>query len=88
MLKINSSKLCVITECIGSSFWKKLHALLCLFVLSLTFHGHKVEAQSTASYDWKNVAIGGGGFVSAIITSKTEQNLVKLREINKKENNY
>jgi xyloglucan-specific exo-beta-1,4-glucanase len=30
-------------------------------------------------YVWKNVAIGGGGFVSAIIPSKTQQNLIYAR---------
>src|SRR6185369_5138885 len=32
-----------------------------------------------AAYQWSNVAIGGGGFVSAIVTSKTQQNLVYAR---------
>jgi hypothetical protein len=32
-----------------------------------------------ATYLWKNAPIGGGGFVSAIIPSKTEQNLVYAR---------
>lgn len=58
---------------------EKLLALLCLFVLNVTFHGYRAEAQTIESYDWKNIAIGGGGFVSAIITSKTEQNLVYAR---------
>lgn len=31
------------------------------------------------TYTWKNVAMGGGGFVSGIITSKTEQNLMYAR---------
>src|SRR5688572_4786704 len=31
------------------------------------------------AYTWKNVAMGGGGFVSGIITSKTEQNLMYAR---------
>ncbi|HEX9600036.1 MAG TPA: hypothetical protein VF985_00970, partial [Mariniflexile sp.] len=51
---------------------EKLLAFLCLFVLNVTFQGYRAEAQTMESYDWKNVAIGGGGFVSAIITSKTE----------------
>lgn len=33
----------------------------------------------TESYTWDNVAIGGGGFVSGIITSKTKQNLIYAR---------
>ena len=79
MLKINSFNLRVITECIGNAFRTKILAFLCLFVVTLMFQGPKVKAQATADYDWKNVAIGGGGFVSAIITSKTEQNLVNAR---------
>ena len=34
---------------------------------------------SGASYAWQPVAIGGSGFVSGIITSKTEKNLIYLR---------
>ena len=30
-------------------------------------------------YTWKNVAMGGGGFVSGLITSKTQQNLMYAR---------
>ncbi len=33
----------------------------------------------TETYQWSNVAIGGGGFVSGIITSRTEQNLLYAR---------
>ena len=58
---------------------EKLLILLCLFVLNVTFQSYRAEAQTMESYDWKNVAIGGGGFVSALITSKTEQNLVYAR---------
>ena len=32
-----------------------------------------------AAYQWSNVAIGGGGFVTAIVTSKTQQNLIYAR---------
>ncbi|MEO7989169.1 MAG: T9SS type A sorting domain-containing protein [Chryseolinea sp.] len=38
----------------------------------------EIKAQ-TETYTWNNVAIGGGGFVSGIITSKTEQNLMYSR---------
>jgi xyloglucan-specific exo-beta-1,4-glucanase len=33
----------------------------------------------TETYSWKNVAIGGGGFVTGIITSKVEANLMYAR---------
>jgi hypothetical protein len=36
-----------------------------------------LKAQTT--YNWGNVAIGGGGFVSALITSKNQQNLMYAR---------
>ncbi len=39
----------------------------------------EVSAQSSIEYDWGSLAIGGGGFVSAIIPSRTEQNLVYAR---------
>ncbi|WP_207515262.1 T9SS type A sorting domain-containing protein [Longitalea luteola] len=49
-----------------------------LFVCGLIM-SFEIFSQTTASYTWKNVAIGGGGFVSAIIPSKTQQNLVYAR---------
>lgn len=42
------------------------------------FTSFSLQAQEE-TYSWHNVAIGGGGFVSAIITSKSEQNLVYAR---------
>lgn len=79
MTKINLFKPSVITDGIDKYFWKKIIVLLCLFAVTFMFQGSKAKAQATADYDWNNVAIGGGGFVSAIITSKTEQNLVYAR---------
>ncbi|PQP02119.1 xyloglucanase [Massilia phosphatilytica] len=35
--------------------------------------------QPAAAYSWGNVSIGGGGFVSAVIPSKTEANVVYAR---------
>jgi hypothetical protein len=35
--------------------------------------------QPAAAYSWGNVAIGGGGFVSAVIPSKTESGVVYAR---------
>ncbi|MDR7132011.1 hypothetical protein J2X69_004377 [Algoriphagus sp. 4150] len=62
-----------------AKFRQKLLAFLCLFVVIFTFQGYQAEAQTAEDYNWNNVAIGGGGFVSAIIPSKTEQNLVYAR---------
>jgi hypothetical protein len=44
-----------------------LIGLCCLAGMALTG-----RAQTNARYEWRNVAIGGGGFVSALIPSKTE----------------
>src|SRR5687768_6415154 len=63
---------------VSSQFRKKSLGLLCLFFLINLFQDYEVRAQ-TSGYTWKNVAIGGGGFVSAIIPGKTEQNLVYAR---------
>ena len=79
MFRIYPFNLCVITERIGNSFRKEILASLCLLLVIFLSPGYKAKAQTTENYDWKNVAIGGGGFVSAIITSKTEQNLVYAR---------
>ncbi|MDR6644791.1 T9SS type A sorting domain-containing protein [Chitinophaga ginsengisegetis] len=58
---------------------QKSLVILHLLPVVIMFHAYELKAQSTASYTWKNVAIGGGGFVSAIIPSKTEQNLIYAR---------
>lgn len=52
---------------------KKLFAV-CTSVLILL--SNSVNAQE---FTWGNVTMGGGGFVSAIITSKTERNLIYAR---------
>jgi hypothetical protein len=62
-----------------NSFKDKILIFLGLLVVSLVFLGYEAKAQTTETYEWNNVAIGGGGFVSAIIPSKTEQNLVYAR---------
>ncbi|MEO7493602.1 MAG: exo-alpha-sialidase [Massilia sp.] len=38
-----------------------------------------LQSAAAATYEWGNVAIGGGGFVSGIITSKTEKGLIYAR---------
>jgi hypothetical protein len=63
---------------VTSQFRQRTLAFLSLLLAIIGFHGHEVKAQ-TSGYTWKNVAIGGGGFVSAIIPSKTQQNLVYAR---------
>ncbi|MCA1744370.1 MAG: hypothetical protein LC643_01385, partial [Bacteroidales bacterium] len=43
------------------------------------FTALQVSAQSTTSYKWDNVAIGGGGFVSGVLFSPIEQNVIYTR---------
>ncbi len=50
--------------------------LYCLTVLLITVIHTGILAQT---YNWNSVAIGGGGFVSGIITSKTTANLMYAR---------
>jgi xyloglucan-specific exo-beta-1,4-glucanase len=50
----------------------------CLAVFFATLNLSLCLGQSEI-YSWKSVAIGGGGFVSGIVTSKTEQNLMYAR---------
>lgn len=67
----------MIGKCTGMniSFNKKLVIVLAAFSFILSA---KVYGQPE-TYTWGNVAIGGGGFVSGIITSKTEQHLMYAR---------
>ncbi|MGN7823415.1 T9SS type A sorting domain-containing protein [Chitinophaga sp. 22536] len=58
---------------------QKTSAFFCLLSLCIALQHYETKAQNAAGYTWKSVAIGGGGFVSAIIPSKTEQNLVYAR---------
>jgi xyloglucan-specific exo-beta-1,4-glucanase len=43
---------------------------LCLLFVIIVFHGYELKAQ-TSGYVWKNAPIGGGGFVTGIITHPT-----------------
>ncbi len=47
------------------------------FLFCLLYVG--VIAQTSTAYSWKNVAIGGGGFVTGIITSKEQSGLMYAR---------
>ncbi|MFZ6768476.1 exo-alpha-sialidase [Undibacterium sp. Di26W] len=47
--------------------------------LGLLFVIAACNIANAQSYHWNSVAIGGGGFVSGIITSKTEQGLIYAR---------
>ena len=58
---------------------EKIFAFLCSIVLLFSFLSFKVQAQATADYKWKSVRINGGGYVTGIIYSPTQQNLVYAR---------
>lgn len=60
-----------------TQFRQNALAFLWLLPIIITLQGYETKAQ--AGYTWNNLPIGGGGFVSAIIPSKTEQNLVYAR---------
>ena len=49
-----------------------------LFVVFVLFAG-KMFSQPAMPYDWNTVCIGGGGFVSGIVTSSTCEGLVYAR---------
>jgi xyloglucan-specific exo-beta-1,4-glucanase len=57
---------------------KKLLVRLCavIFALTILTPFQKINAQT---YAWENLPIGGGGFVSGLITSKTEKDLMYAR---------
>jgi len=60
-----------------SQFRQKALALCRVLPVIIMLQGYQTKAQT--GYTWNNLPIGGGGFVSAIIPSKTEQNLVYAR---------
>jgi xyloglucan-specific exo-beta-1,4-glucanase len=60
------------------SIVQKVYAMVWCLLITSTFLTNSVWAQ-TESYTWNNVAIGGGGFVSGIIASKTKQGLIYAR---------
>ncbi len=66
-------------QIIYKKFKKKIFSKLvgiAFLILSILCLVTFVKAQT---YQWSNVSMGGGGFVSGIITSKTEQNLMYAR---------
>jgi len=64
MLPFKPSSLC-------SQLRQKSLAFPCLLLMIIVFQAHKVRAQGSASYVWKNAPVGGGGFVTGIVTHKT-----------------
>jgi len=68
---------CFMSLKVRPQFRQKALAFLWLFPVIITLQGYEAKAQT--GYTWNNLPIGGGGFVSAIIPGKTEQNLVYAR---------
>ena len=58
---------------------KRTVTSLGLCTLSLLAVQHTSQAQTAEAYNWNSVAIGGGGFVSGIVTSKTQAGLMYAR---------
>lgn len=63
-----------------SKRWKS-HVFMMLFFLicMLLFHVASVNAAQQEPYNWQNVRIGGGGFVTGIAIHPTEPDLVYIR---------
>ena len=60
-------------------FYKILSRTMIKISAFLLFTLTSIHLSFAQTYNWNNVAIGGGGFVSGIITSKTEQNVMFCR---------
>lgn len=59
---------------------KQLALGVCLGVsIACPFFSPTSLAQTSEAYNWDSLAIGGGGFVSAVIPSKTEQGVIYAR---------
>jgi hypothetical protein len=54
-------------------------AMLAAGVVALVVTGPAASAAAADPYAWKNVQIGGGGFVPSVIFNQTEKNLVYAR---------
>lgn len=51
-------------------FRRKPLAFSCLLLAIIMFQGYQLQAQTTG-YVWKHAPVGGGGFVTGIVTHKT-----------------
>jgi xyloglucan-specific exo-beta-1,4-glucanase len=62
-----------LNKCINPHYFKTAFVILIVSMLNFVCYSQ------SETYTWQNVAMGGGGFVTGIIPSKTEQNLVYAR---------
>ncbi len=62
-----------------AEFSNVIKTLLTILLFLTLLYQPESDAQSSIPYRWKNVAIGGGGYVSGIITSPAQKNLIYLR---------
>ena len=58
---------------------KRINFAFVCFVFVLFGQSLKIKAQTGIPYQWKNVAFGGGGFVSGIVTCPTQKDLIYCR---------
>jgi hypothetical protein len=59
--------------------WKRMIILTFSFLLLASTFQSIIRAQTSEPYQWKNVIIGGGGFVPGIITSPATKDLMYAR---------
>ncbi|MEH2175579.1 hypothetical protein [Nostoc sp.] len=67
-------------------FWRLLGKTTCIAIAALaivvTFTPFKLACSATSDYQWANVSIGGGGFVTGIYLHPLERDLAYIKTDN------